>query len=100
MSAAARVVSAAADSWWPSTTNSASVVSGPVAVPALWRQHQRRALTTSWAWTRDERQSGLVKSALGDPVACQCLRARPPAGANPLRTLSRIRLQEREEEEG
>lgn len=45
MSATARAVSGAAVSWWASTTNRAVSVPGPTAVAALWRQHQRRALT-------------------------------------------------------
>ena len=37
---------------WPSTTTSASVVAGPVALWALCRQHQRRAQTTPFSSTK------------------------------------------------
>jgi hypothetical protein len=44
-SARAAATSSAAPSWWPSTVTRTSVVVGPDALSADWRQHQRRALT-------------------------------------------------------
>ena len=44
-SATAALTSTATPSWWPSTVTRISVVVGPEALSADWRQHQRRALT-------------------------------------------------------